>query len=63
MERFFYPSEISELNRYLIERPDFKPRSSFTQKLLNLIDMEWLAIIIILLLGIEWILRKRNGSY
>jgi hypothetical protein len=61
--KVFYPSEISELNKYLIERPDFKPRSSFTQKLLNLIDMEWLALIIILLLGIEWILRKRNGSY
>lgn len=61
--KVFFPSQVKQLNQYLLNHADFKPRSSFTQKLINLIDVKWLAIIIILLLGIEWVLRKRNGAY
>ncbi len=61
--KVFFPSQVEQLNQYLLNRADFKPRSSFTQKLINLIDIKWLAIIIILLLAVEWVLRKRNGAY
>ena len=61
--KVFFPSQVEQLNQFLLNRADFKPRSSFTQKLINLIDIKWLAFIIILLLAIEWVLRKRNGAY
>ena len=59
----YMPSQLEKLDEYLRNRPDFKPRSSFTQKLINLIDIKWLAILIIILLSMEWGLRKRYGSF
>lgn len=59
----FYPSQIDLLIKNLNSQPEFKPRASYQQKLINLIDIKWLVVILILLLSSEWILRKRNGTY
>lgn len=59
----YMPSEIENLYTLINNRPDFKPKSSFSKLLINLIDIKWLAIVLVLLLGLEWVLRKRSGSY
>jgi len=55
--------QVADLNNYLLSRDDFKPRYSISQKLINLIDMKWMALLLLILVSLEWFLRKRGGSY
>ena len=61
--KIYDKSQVEELNNYLLSRPDFKSRSSISQKLINLIEMKWLALLLLVLVALEWFLRKRAGAY
>ena len=61
--KLYQASQINQLIENLKTRPDFKARSGFVQKVINLIDIKWLLAVVSMLLGLEWFLRKRNGSY
>lgn len=59
----YFPEQTTTLVQQLKNRPEAAQRFSITQQIINFIDLKWLAILIILLLGTEWVLRKRFGSY
>jgi hypothetical protein len=61
--KLYQTSQIDQLIENLNNRPDFKAKSVWVQKIINLIDITWLLAIVSMLLGLEWFLRKRNGSY
>lgn len=57
------PSELLNLDELLSNRNDVKPISHVETKLEELIKFSWIFGLILLLLSLEWFLRKRNGSY
>ena len=59
----YFPEQTTTLVQQLKNSPEAAQRYSITQQIINFIDLKWLAILIVLLLGTEWILRKRFGSY
>jgi len=61
--KVYYPSQLELLINDLKNRPDFKPRSGFVQELVGMIDLRWIAVLLVILLSVEWFLRKRNGIY
>ncbi|OYT17904.1 MAG: hypothetical protein B7C24_00055 [Bacteroidetes bacterium 4572_77] len=52
-----------ELIQELTDRPDLKPQISYTQQLVHFIDTKALFFVLLLLLGAEWMLRKREGHF
>ena len=61
--RLYDKDQVQDLINYLRENPDFKARSSVSQKLINLIDFKWLSLFLLFLVSLEWFLRKRGGAY
>lgn len=61
--KVYIESQGAELVEELKNRPDAALRYSYIQKIINFIDLKWLAFFLIALLSAEWILRKRFGSY
>ncbi|NPD86703.1 hypothetical protein HNS38_18200 [Lentimicrobium sp. L6] len=59
----YFPAQTSSLLEQLKNSPDAAQRYSITQEIINFIDLKWLALLLVLLLGTEWVLRKRFGSY
>jgi len=59
----YLESQQAELIEELKNRPDAAVRYNYIQKIINFIDLKWLAFLLIALLSTEWILRKRFGSY
>jgi hypothetical protein len=59
----FYPGQWEELLQRITQREDIKPvlfaRSNFQEA----INLKLLFFLLILLLSLEWFLRKRSGSY
>jgi hypothetical protein len=56
------PEKLSEVLRLLEERSDVKPISRYTRELRDAIHLSWLFAIVLVLLALEWFLRKRFGS-
>jgi hypothetical protein len=44
-------------------REDVKPMSHSEVNLKELIQLPWIFFLILLFLGGEWFIRRRNGSY
>lgn len=61
--RIYFPNQIAPLLEELKNSPEAAQRYSITQEIINFIDLKWLALLLVLLLGTEWVLRKRFGSY
>lgn len=59
----FYPQQIASIKEALVKREDVKPMSFIHHQYTNLIDYYPLMLILFLLLGIEWFVRKYSGSY
>ena len=59
--RFFAPSELSELAPVLRSQASFLPREVVRTREVDLWSWEYTLATIILLLGFEWFIRKRNG--
>lgn len=57
------PRDLLNLDELLTNRNDVKPISHIETKLEELIKFSWIFVLILLLLSLEWFIRKRNGSY
>lgn len=61
--KMYYPSELSKLKDELLNTDTIKP-VVYTQKNLNdAIQLLWVAFLLLMLLSVEWFLRKYFGSY
>ena len=56
-------SDLEELPELIRSREDVKPVVYIQKRFTDLINLPWIFVIIILLLGLEWFLRKYGGSY
>jgi hypothetical protein len=59
----FYPRDLLKVVDKINAREDVKPLSRSEMRLKELIELKWIFFFILLLLGTEWFLRRRNGSY
>ncbi len=57
------PSDMKNLPELLGQRDDVKPLIHAERKYVPFIDIWWVLLIIIGLLGFEWFIRKWSGSY
>lgn len=57
------PGSENALIETLKKREDVKPVSFTRKRLEDLVNVPWVFALIILLLSMEWFLRKRSGSY
>jgi len=59
----FPTNNIESLATHLLNLDTAKPLIHTTKEWNSIIEWKWLAILIILLISIEWFLRKFNGYY
>lgn len=59
----FQANETEKLLNALLNREDIKPVIYNTKKLDDLINTWWIFALLMLLLTLEWFMRKRNGAY
>lgn len=57
------PDQMSTLPEQIAQAKTIRPMSFENTKLNDLIDYKWLLVIIIAMFGLEWLLRKRAGTY
>lgn len=58
-----YPNELDKLVTQLNNREDIKTVSYTQNKMSDLINLKWIFFVLLVLLGVEWFIRKRNGAY
>ena len=61
--RLIFPDEIKDIPKLLAARDDLKTKVYYEEKYTGLNTLPWLAGLIMLLLAVEWFLRKYFGSY
>jgi len=61
--RMIAVADLDSLPQILMERGDIKPLIHSEKKFTELIDIWWVLVVILALLGAEWFLRKWSGSY
>jgi len=61
--RLLRMEELDSLPEILKQRGDVKPLLHAEKKYVEFIDIWWMLLIILALLGLEWFLRKWSGSY
>jgi hypothetical protein len=59
----FYPNELDKLLAKINSREDIKSVSYMHSSMSDLINLKWIFFLILLLLSVEWFIRKRNGLY
>ena len=58
-----YPGQEDKLLNALLSREDITSVSYQHKKLKELIDTPWVFVFLMLLISVEWFLRKRSGAY
>ena len=58
-----YPSEISSLTNLIAQQGNTASVAHETKILTDLINSKWILWLLLAFLCIEWLLRKRNGTY
>lgn len=61
--RMIYPGELMQIPDLIKERGDVKSLIHAEKKYIEFIDIWWILVLILALLGLEWFLRKWSGSY
>ncbi len=61
--RFFSGIQTEQLINSLKESNHLKPVSSFSEMITELLNLRWLFFVLLLLLSVEWFLRKYWGIY
>jgi hypothetical protein len=61
--KMYYPDQLNELAEELLQRTDLKPVLYTQYQYEDLINMEWIFFLILILLSVEWFIRKYSGSY
>jgi hypothetical protein len=58
-----YPNQLDELKNLLISRNDAKPVTYVERGFHELLNLKWILILLILILSVEYFLRRFFGSY
>lgn len=59
----YYPNQLDQLAKALQARDDIKTISYTHTKMQDLVNMKWVFFLLLLLLSVEWFIRKRSGAY
>jgi hypothetical protein len=58
--KLFYPNDLENLQKELLNNETIKPITYSQKSASPLIELGWLIALIIVLLALEWFLRKRH---
>lgn len=61
--KMFYPNQTEEIVNEIKSREDIKSVSYHKMRYNDLVNLYWLLVLIIVLIGGEWFLRKYHGAY
>lgn len=61
--RMLFPGQLAEIPGLLESREDIASVSYTQKKLSDFINLKWIFFLLLALLSMEWLIRKRNGSY
>ena len=61
--QYFDKEHIADVAKAIQKNDNIKPISSYQKKYAMMLNSPWYLAAIVLLLGIEWFLRKWNGGY
>jgi hypothetical protein len=61
--KMVFPSQIETLEKLLKSKEDIVPISYSEEKLQDLVNLKWVFYMLMVLLTLEWFLRKRFGGY
>lgn len=61
--KFFARNEMEKVVKEIKDNENIKPIASYNKKYSMLLNSPWYFVAIVLLLGIEWFLRKWHGGY
>lgn len=56
-------AEMDQLPQLLDARQEIKPVVDYSRRYRDLIDLPWLMLALLLLMGLEWALRRSSGAY
>ncbi len=59
--KMYYPNQLDQLASELIKREDIKPLLKNEKKFSDLVNLKWIFYLLLLLLTLEWFVRKYNG--
>lgn len=59
----YYTDQLVDLSSTLLNDRPLKPVSYSTEVLSSVLNLRWPFVLLLLLLSVEWFLRKRSGSY
>ncbi|KAA5548599.1 vWA domain-containing protein [Adhaeribacter rhizoryzae] len=60
--RLYYPNQLEQLQADIL-KADYKNIIYPNEKLEDLVNLKWLFFVLLLLVSVEWTLRKYHGSY
>lgn len=61
--QMYYPSQLEQLTQEVLSREDIKPVIYNHKRLDDVIHEKWIFFLILILIALEWFLRKRSGAY
>ena len=61
--KMFYPDQLEQLKQELLAKEEIVTVSYSRQSLSDLINLKWPFFVILILLAVEWFVRKRQGAY
>lgn len=61
--QMYYPTQLEQLAQAILNREDIKPVIYNHKRLDDVIHKKWIFFLILVLIALEWFLRKRNGAY
>jgi hypothetical protein len=61
--KLFYPNQLNKLEEEIYNQENIVPISYVKKSVEDVIKWKWIFAVILLLLSVEWFLRKRNGGY
>jgi len=61
--KMFFPNQLDELTKQLESRDDIKPIIYSHTSYSPIIDLKWIFFVLLILAGVEWFIRKWNGTY
>jgi hypothetical protein len=60
---FFMPNQLNDLKTNILNREDIVTVVYKEKSFKDLIDYKWLFFLIVILMSVEWFIRKYNGAY
>lgn len=61
--QMYYPTQLELLAQDILNREDIKPVIYNHKRLDDVIHEKWIFFLILILIAVEWFLRKRSGAY